>query len=126
MEEATSVDIETQRRIAQNESRFRAANERIEGAAARAELDAAQVPFVCECGRVDCLEIVRLEIADYESARQQPTYFVCAPGHAITTGGMGRIVVEGEGFVIMEKLGAAGEVARAADPRASRRQTGAA
>jgi hypothetical protein len=77
---------------------------------------------VCECGRLDCLDILRLEIAEYELARRQPTYFLCAPEHAITKGGMARIVTEGLGFVITERR-AAGEVARAAHQRAGLRET---
>jgi hypothetical protein len=46
----------------------------------------------------DCRDILRLEIAEYELARRQPTYFLCAPEHhAITKGGTVRIVTEGLG-----------------------------
>ena len=45
------MDPELARRIAENEARFRAANEKIEGARLRLEADPITVPFVCECVR---------------------------------------------------------------------------
>jgi hypothetical protein len=117
-------DAERQRRIAENESIFRTANENIEDTALRLGADDLTLPFVCECGRLDCLKIVRLTIPDYERAREQGTTFVCAPGHAITTGGVGRIVLETDAFVFVEKLGVAGHVAEEEDPRADEEQTG--
>ena len=109
-------DAETQRRIAENESRFRNANERIEDAAIRLGAGRETLPFVCECGRLECLQIIRLTVDEYERAREMPTFFLCAPGHAITTGGVGRIVQESDSFAIVEKLGVAAEVAEAEDP----------
>ena len=60
---------EIARRIAENESRFRASNEKIEDAVLRFDPDPLTVPFVCECGRPECLQTVRLSILEYE-ARQ--------------------------------------------------------
>jgi hypothetical protein len=116
---SVQVDPETARRIAENESRFREANEKIEDAALRLEPDANTLPFVCECGRSECLQTIRLSLRDYEQARQQGTFFVCAPGHEITGEGIGRIVRQTPDFVIMEKLGLAGAIAEECDPRAA-------
>lgn len=111
------VDDEVARRIAENESRFRAANERIEEAVLRLEADAPTLPFVCECGRLECLKIVRLGVDEYEQARESPRFFLCAPGHAIVGRGLGRVVRQTSKFVIVEKLGQAGVVAEDRDPR---------
>ena len=113
------MDPGTARRIAENESRFRDANEKIENAFLRLEPDANTLPFVCECGRTDCIQIIRLSLADYEQARQKGTFFACAPGHEITGDGIGRVVRRTSSFVIMEKLGIAGAVAEERDPRAA-------
>jgi hypothetical protein len=113
------MDPATARRIAENESRFREANEKIEDAALRLEPDATTLPFVCECGRSECLQTIRLSLRDYEQARQQGTFFVCAPGHEITGEGVGRVVRQTDDFVIMEKLGLAGAIAEERDPRAA-------
>ena len=76
-----TMDPELARRIAENEARFRAANEKIEAARLRLGADPITVPFVCECGRIECLQTVRLTIAEYESVRSDGTAFVCVPGH---------------------------------------------
>jgi hypothetical protein len=111
------VDDEVARRIAENEARFRDANERIEEAVLRLEPDAHTLPFVCECGRPECLTTIRLTIAEYETAREDPRFFVCEPGHEILGPGLGRVVRETSKFVIVEKLGEAGRVAERRDPR---------
>ena len=113
------MDPGTARRIAENESRFREANEKIEDAALRLERDGNTLPFVCECGRPESLQTIRLSLRDYEQARQQSTFFVCALGHEITGEGVGRVVRQTTDFVIMEKLGVAGAIAEERDPRAA-------
>ncbi len=110
-------EAEMARRIGENEARFRDANEKIEDAALRLQPDMNTLPFVCECGRPKCLQSLRLTIGEYELARQTATFFVCSPGHQITENGVGRVVHETDRFVIMEKLGEAGAVAEARDPR---------
>ena len=52
---AFSREAEMARRIGENEARFRAANEKIENAALRLQPDMKTLPFVCECGRPECL-----------------------------------------------------------------------
>ena len=105
------------RRIGENESRFRNANEKIETAVLRLEADAPSVPFVCECGRRECYVTLRLKLEEYEQAREHPRRFVCRPGHEITGPGLERVVLRADRYVIMEKLGIAGDVAEALDPR---------
>jgi len=106
------------RRIAENEARFRASNEKIEDAVLRFEPDPLTVPFVCECGRPECLQTVRLSIREYEAVRADGACFMCLPGHQITTGGIGRVRKETPNYVIVEKTGVAGVVAEERDPRA--------
>ena len=115
--EAKDVDTEAARRLAENEARFREANEKIEEAILRLEADAPSVPFVCECGRPECFETVRVTCAEYERARQNPRSFLCSPGHEIIGPGLGRVLESTSRSVIMEKLGVAGEVAEDLDPR---------
>lgn len=115
--EQGDIDVETARRIGENESRFRSANEKIETAALRIEADAPTVPFVCECGRRECYVTLRLALDEYEQAREHPRRFVCCPGHEIIGSGLGRVVLVTDRYVIMEKLGVAGDVAEALDPR---------
>src|SRR3954469_25635005 len=62
-----NMDPGLARKIAENEARFRTANEKIEAARLRLDADPITVPFVCECGRMECLQTIRLTIAEYES-----------------------------------------------------------
>ena len=118
----SSPDPAMARRIAENEARFRDANEKIEGAFERLEPNTHSIPFVCECGRPDCFQIVRLTFEEYERVRQHPRHFACAPGHQITGEGLGRVVQETSSFVISEKTGLAGAVAEDLDPREEERE----
>ncbi len=110
---------EITRRIAENEARFRDANENIEEAVLRLEGEAPSLPLVCECGRARCMKILRLSIEDYERARASPRYFVCSPGHEMVGENLGRVVERTNRYVIVEKLGEAGEIAEERDTRFS-------
>jgi hypothetical protein len=102
----------TQERIGINQSRFREANERIELAADKMGL-AGPVPFICECAETNCVEIVRLSIEGYEEVRHDPRLFFTAPGHQqiAVDAGAGVVVGKGDGYVLVEKIGVAGQVA---------------
>jgi hypothetical protein len=101
-------------RIAENQSRFREANEQIEAAADRMHLS-GPIPFLCECPRPECTELTRLSIEEYEDVRQFPRYFFTAPGHqdVAVEAGVGSVVAQEDAYVIVEKIGVAGDVAGA-------------
>ena len=69
------------RRIADNESRFREINERLRADLRSLPLDADPVDFICECGRVDCTQTVKLTLQEYESIRESSVDFFVVPGH---------------------------------------------
>lgn len=100
-------------RIAENQSVFREANERIEVGAEGAAIFGA-VPFICECPRRACTEIVRLTLDQYEDVRAVSVRFFTIRGHQdiATEAGAARVVEEREGYVVVDKVGVAGEVAR--------------
>jgi hypothetical protein len=106
----------TAARLARNEATFREANEKIERPA-EAEGAETLIPFLCECWRRDCVEIVRLDLTEYEAVRSRPTQFLTAPGHALLAPGFARVVREAERYTIAEKLGVAGAVATETDSR---------
>jgi hypothetical protein len=66
------------------------------------------VPFLCECGDPDCRELVRLTAEEYAAGRITPRHFLLARGHSFA---MGLIVAEHDAYVVVEKTGAAGEIA---------------
>jgi hypothetical protein len=106
-------------RVAENQARFREANEDISSIAQRADLP--RIPFVCECANPRCVEIVRLSRADYEGVRADGRRFLNAPGHETASLGWAVVVDRGPGFLVVEKIGEAGAISEALDPR---RQSG--
>jgi dissimilatory sulfite reductase (desulfoviridin) alpha/beta subunit len=73
------------------------------------------VPFICECANTDCMEIVRLDLDEYEAARQNPRRFFVAPGHAgsAVAAGAAVTVAETAAYTLVDTIGLAGEIAEA-------------
>jgi hypothetical protein len=71
--------------------------------------------FTCECSQRACDRLVKLSLTQYEAVRAYPDRFVIARGHE--TPGIERVVAEHGRFTVVEKLGAAADVARTGDPR---------
>jgi hypothetical protein len=109
------VEAFSEERLARNEVFFRSLNERIREAADAHSADGHVYEFVCECSDQACLDRVRLTAAEYEAVRANPITFVLAPGHERRS--IEAVVQPGLDHVIVEKFGAAGAVAAAADPR---------
>jgi hypothetical protein len=105
-------------RIARNDATFRDANERIdEVAKSLDDYRDTLLPFLCECADLRCTEIVRLTGEEYEEVRREPTWFLTVPGHE--EGEATRVVDENDRYAVVEKLGAAAEVAAKLDRRTS-------
>lgn len=103
-------------RIARNNATFREANEHI-GAAAGAYGVDSPVPFICECPDARCSEIVRLTLEQYEEIRADSRHFLNVPGHQAAAESTSEVVSERDGYVIVEKLGRAGDIVEALDER---------
>ena len=72
------------RRIAENETRFREINDRLEADVRRmapGEDDATE--FVCECGQLECTLTISLTLDEYRHVRDDPMLFAVLPGHEI-------------------------------------------
>jgi len=72
------------RRIAENESRFREINDRLETDARSLLGDGETIDFVCECGKFDCALSVPLTLSEYRAVRADDRLFAVLPGHEIT------------------------------------------
>ena len=95
-------------RAARNEALFREANEQIDQR--RRELEVGEpTPYICECSRERCTEIVRMRPAEYLAVRSEPTHFLQVPGHADKTE---FVVAERDGYVVVEKTGSSAQTAR--------------
>jgi hypothetical protein len=100
-------------RIARNEAIFRDVNERIADGRWPGESD-DPVAFRCECGSLACNRLIELALGAYEQVRADPRRFVLLPGHEIAA--VEVVVGGGDGYLVVEKIGVAGEVAEASDP----------
>lgn len=100
-------------RIAENESLFRSANERIELEAETNGYRGGKVPFLCECPDMSCTDVVLLTLEDYESIRTGPTNFFVVPGHQAVAvrAGVAIVIEDRDDLCISEKVGIAGEIA---------------
>jgi hypothetical protein len=103
------------RRIAQNESRFRDINERLQADLRRLPGDGDPVEFVCECGKTECTRGVRLTADEYERVREDPTLFAMIPGHDIDD--VEDVVFENERYAVARKKPPAHPVVEATDRR---------
>ncbi|MBV9804165.1 MAG: hypothetical protein JO130_13280 [Solirubrobacterales bacterium] len=110
------MEGQKQRRAAANEATIRDVNEGIERGQWPGEED-KPVGFRCECARLGCNQLVELTVREYEEIRANPRHFVLVPGHELPEV---ETVVERKtsGYIIVEKLDQAGEVAEHSDPRA--------
>ena len=103
------------RRIADNESRFREINERLREDLRALPEDSEPIPFVCECGRIDCAEQVRLTLSEYERVRTSSLDFFVVPGHE--AGDVEDVVDVQERWSWVRKHPEAAPHVRATDPR---------
>lgn len=101
-------------RLARNEALFREINERIEEVS-RGVASGDSLEVLCECGRRECLQAIDISRAEYEVVRAAPDRFVVASGHAQAE--IEHVVTSTDRFEVVEKVGDAGAIAEAADPR---------
>jgi hypothetical protein len=104
-------------RKAENESRFREANEQIErsGQALLGGLDDHPMPFLCECPRMECTAVVLMTFPEYEFVRADGRRGLAALGHEDLS--IERVLDRNDRFVTTEKFGEAGDVHADNDPR---------
>jgi hypothetical protein len=108
------VEDEIKQRLGANEAVFREINEAIERGQWPGEED-APVGFRCECAQLGCTELVMLSVRDYERVRAHPRRFIVIAGHERPEA---EVVVESRSdYLIVEKVGQAGDAAEARDPR---------
>jgi hypothetical protein len=102
-------------RVAQNDALFREANERIERVAGEAGVEL--VPFICECADERCTELVTLTLDQYEDVRRDSKLFLNVPGHEASAMGWAQVVERHDAYVVVAKVGEAGELAEDLDAR---------
>ena len=105
-------------KFATNESASRSSNERLSRSAASFQFEPdTHVPFICECVDPSCRETVMLNPEEYERVRAHSDRFLLVAGHEDPESQHERILEAEHGYVIVEKVGAAGAEATRLDPR---------
>ena len=97
------MELTESERIKANNKRFREANETIRDRADALGSDMERIPFLCECPVEDCVEILRLTLAEYTAIRQDPSHFMTAVGHEEHEKPVGQVVARNDGYVVIEK-----------------------
>jgi hypothetical protein len=104
-----------ERRIAENESRFRDINERLESDLERIPDDGETADFVCECGDAACSEPVPLLRSEYEHVRSDPLTFVVVPGHELPD--VEDVLFASERYAVVRKQPPTAPLVERTDPR---------
>jgi hypothetical protein len=68
-------------RRAQNQMRFREANERLHDAVEDQAQEVQPVPFLCECADDGCLGTVAVLLSEWEAVASQHNHFLMQAGH---------------------------------------------
>jgi hypothetical protein len=108
------MDRDLEERIGANEAVFREVNEGISRGQYPGEDDTPH-GFRCECARLGCNQMVELTAREYERIRASSRRFLVAPGHEMPESE--EVVERHDGYVVVEKTGAAAARADASDPR---------
>jgi hypothetical protein len=101
-------------RLAENETLFRAANERMRDWEERDRDEATELYF-CECADTECNDKVRLRGPDYERVRSDSSHFLVVPGHEVP--GVETVIESHEEWVVIRKDPEVREIAEETDPR---------
>ena len=103
-------------RAGRNQSMFRAINEQIRAVNDAFAAITETFTIACECADTGCVSVLAIEPAHYRAVRSHPRRFAVLRGHVFAD--VEDVVEERDGYVVVEKLGAAADVADALDPRA--------
>jgi hypothetical protein len=102
-------------RVAFNDNLFRQANQAVEQRAAEIGADFDLLPLICECAEESCTTVIRVSRKDYARVRSDSRRFLKAPGHEIAAQGWAKVVEQHADYIIVEKIGRAGEIAEMVD-----------
>jgi hypothetical protein len=108
-----------ERRAANNQSLFRAGNERLKQF--NEDWFGTVLPrggWVCECANDSCLEHIEMTSSEYEAVRQDGARFFVAPSEEHVWLDVERVIECNDRYWIVEKTGNAHDIAKRADPRA--------
>lgn len=100
-----------EQRAARNEALFREVNEHIASLEERFGGSAPDAVFICECASDLCTDRMPVDSETYRRVREHPRRFLVLPGHVDES--LETVVERHPGFLVVEKMGLAGEIADA-------------
>ena len=104
------MDVEQQRRIAENEARFREVNERMRAAVDEFREDHwGELTLMCECAISECNDMIEIGREAYEHVRSDPKWFMVLPDHLIPT--TEKLAEKHDAYWIAEKVDEGARVA---------------
>ena len=106
-----------ERRIGENEARFREVNERLNALLRPHALWRTVSDWVCECPVETCTERITMTPEEYEELRSDPTHFAVVPDMKHVYPEVESVVETHEGYWVVEKKGEAAQVAEDRDIR---------
>jgi hypothetical protein len=106
---------ERQVRAARNQSMFRQLNEKLRDVEDALATVTEQLVIACECADTTCVAMLDISTNDYKAVRSNPRWFVVLLGHVYPE--VESVIREDDGYVVVEKLAAAGLEAEEAASR---------
>jgi hypothetical protein len=104
-------------RAAMNQMLFRDVNERVKDLNEGFSMVLPVGAWICECANDTCSERVEMSAAEYEQIRSEGRRFFVAPSDEHVWPDVERVTERNDRYWIVEKVGQAGELAKAGDPR---------
>ena len=101
-------------RVGRNQALFRAVNEGMRELNESFASITKEYSIVCECADVGCTGSVLIRRSEYVAVRGNPRQFIVLRAHVLPE--VERIVSGSDGYVVVEKFGAAAAVAEAVAP----------
>lgn len=98
-----------EQRAARNEALFREVNENIAKLEERHGTTSTTPVYICECADAACADQIAIDAETYSRVRGEARCFFVRPGHQDPA--LERVVESHGEFLVVEKIGAAGEVA---------------
>jgi hypothetical protein len=90
-------------RLVKNEESFRQYNNRrLQHEPVEATDDDEPIPFLCECGDLDCVQALVATAAEFTEAHSTPDRFMVLPGHVFDD--VERVISSHDGYEVVEKL----------------------
>jgi hypothetical protein len=104
-------------RAARNQSLFREINERVRDLNEGFSLVLPLGEWVCECADHLCAQRISLSASEYESVRENGTFFVVAPGDQHVWEDVERVTERTDRYWVVETLGETAAESERIDPR---------